>query len=499
MLREGRLVGPVVGLRYQTPTCSGFTDGEGRFEYRDDEVVTFSVGAVPVGTAPGAERLTVADIVGGVHGDPGRPAGTGPGPANIARFLQALDRSGTSDGSITLRSGTHEPAGDRLAGSGHGPVRPDPQEGIPAAIVDAPGAEPRLGTVVLPSRTPGSTLVAVVAAPLNPLDLVIASGTFHSARHEAPYVPGSECVGVVLDSDRYPIGSWVYAECHASPATPGTFATQVLVADEDLLPLPDGLDPVLTAAVGNSGTAAFMPLIENAALRPGETVLVLGATGAVGKLAIQVARRSGAGHVVGVARDRAALDHLLPLGADAVVELRTGESVEELAARLLAASGPVDVVLDGVYGLPLEAALQVCAPRARVVNIGNPAGATAQVPAGLLRGKQLTLSGFAGLHTPLRDKQPALTWLWSALARDELQVEVRTFPLEELPTMWREQAGSPHAKCVVLPGNADRPRSVPIRPEQTTVTPAPVLPGSAPACDRPASFAGSPDAGESAA
>jgi NADPH:quinone reductase-like Zn-dependent oxidoreductase len=323
--------------------------------------------------------------------------------------------------------------------------------GVRAGIIDAPGAQPRLGTVVLPPRTAGTTVVAVTAAPLNPLDLIIASGTFHSARYEDPYVPGSECVGMVLESGRYPPCSLVYAECHASPATPGCLAAQVLVADEDLLPLPGGLDPVLAAAVGNSGTAAFMPLVEDAGLRPGETVLVLGATGAVGQLAVQVAHQSGAGRVTGVARDRAALERLPALGADAVVELRAGESSKELAARLLVAAGPVDVVLDGLYGMPLEAALRVCAPRARVVNIGNPAGATAQVPAGLLRGKQLTLSGFAGLHTPLHDKRAALTWLWAALARGELQVEVRAFPLEELPSAWRAQAVSPHAKCVILP------------------------------------------------
>ena len=326
-----------------------------------------------------------------------------------------------------------------------------PESEIRAAIVDAPGTEPRLGSVVLPPRTPGTTLVAVIAAPLNPLDLVIASGTFHSVRHEAPYVPGSECAGVVLDSDRYPPGSLVYAECRATPAVPGAFATAVLVADEDLLPLPGGLDPVLAAAVGNSGTAAFMPLVEEAGLRPGETVLVLGATGAVGQLAVQVAHLRGAGRVIGVARDHAALKRLLGLGADAVVELRAGEGSEELAARLRSAAGPVDVVLDCLYGVPLEAALTVCAPRARVVNVGNPAGATVQLPAGLLRGKQLTLAGFAGLHTPLRDKRGALSWLWTALARGELQVEVRTFPLDELPAAWRAQSVSPHAKCVILP------------------------------------------------
>ena len=323
--------------------------------------------------------------------------------------------------------------------------------GVAAGIVDAPGEEPRLGTVVLPARTPGCTLVSVVAAPLNRLDLLIASGTFHSARHEQPYVPGSECVGVVLESDRYSPGTQVYAECHATPASPGAFAAQVVVPDDDVLPLPDGVDPVLAAAVGNAGAAAFLPLVEMARLRPGETVLVLGATGAVGQLAVQVARRSGAGRVVGVGRNRAALDRVHALGADAVVDLRPDEDVDELAARLWAAAGPVDVVLDGLYGVPLEAALPACAPRARVVNIGNLAGATARIPAGLLRGRQLTLSGFAGLHTPLKDKGAALSWLWSALSRGELELAVRTFPLDELPAAWRAQQASPHAKCVVVP------------------------------------------------
>ena len=324
---------------------------------------------------------------------------------------------------------------------------------VRAAVVEPGNANPVLRALALPARNVGTTLVQVVAAPLNPLDLLIASGTFHSVRHDAPYVPGSECVGVVRESASFAPGSWVYGECRPSPEAPGAFATHVLLPDENLLRLPDGLDPVAAAAVGNSGTAAYMPLVETAGMRTGETVLVLGATGAVGQLAIQIARLRGAGRVVGVGRDAAALQRLLELGADAVVDLRADEPVDGLAARLLAAAGPTDVVLDGVYGRPLEAALQMCAPRARIVNIGNAAGATAVIPAGLLRGRQLTLSGFAGLHTPLQDKRAGLTWLWSAMAAGGLQVEVRAFPFDELPAAWRAQATSPHAKCVVVHGD----------------------------------------------
>ena len=322
---------------------------------------------------------------------------------------------------------------------------------IAAGIIDAAGSSPRVGRIPSVARTSGSTLVSVIAAPLNPLDLAIASGTFHSVRHDAPYVPGVECVGTVLESDSYVHGTWVYAECRPSPKAPGALATQVVVPDESLLPLPDGLNPILAAAVGNAGTAAYLPLVEAARLRDGDTVLVLGATGSVGQLAIQVARRHGAGRVVGVARAVAALERLHDLGADAVIDLRPDEDVEGLASRMLAAAGPVDVVFDGVYGRPLEAALRACASRARIVNIGNAAGATARVPAGLLRGKQLTVFGFAALHTPMEDKRRALTWLWHALVADELHLGTRLFALDDLADAWLAQAASPHGKCVVVP------------------------------------------------
>jgi NADPH2:quinone reductase len=339
----------------------------------------------------------------------------------------------------------------------HGPQKADAVKAL-AGIVNAPGAEPLVGWLELPSRSPGTTSLQVIAAPLNPLDLLIASGTFHSVRHESPYVPGSECVGIVIDSDRFAQGTLVYAECHASPARPGAFSTQVLVDDENILLLPDGLDPVQAAAIGNSGVAAYMPLVEIARIRPGDNVLILGATGAVGQIAVQIAKAKGAARVVGVGRDRAVLAHLKSLGADAVVELRAGEEAVDLTHRLRDMADAVNVILDCLYGMPLEAALPVCASQARVVNVGHSAGATASIPAGILRGKQVALFGFAGVHTPLKEKQPALSWLWAALKGGTLRVNVKTVVLEDLPEAWRGQATSPHAKYVVLPWQARESR-----------------------------------------
>lgn len=330
-----------------------------------------------------------------------------------------------------------------------------PAEAVPkrvvAAIIDGPGAQPHLGTVELPALTAGQSVLRVLAAPLNPLDLLIASGTFHSARHERPYVPGSECVGVVVQSGRHAVGTHVYAQCQAGPNKPGSLATHLVVQDEDVLALPRGLDAILGAAVGNSGVAAYMPLMQTAGLQAGETVLILGATGVVGQLAVQIARSRGAAKVIGVGRNRSALDRLLRLGADAVVALLPDESEDNLAARLSAAAGPVDVVLDGLYGVPLQAALKVSAPHGRVVNIGNAAGSTALLPAGLLRSKQLTLTGFAALHMSMEAKQMALAWLWRQVINAAIQVDVRTSALRDIAAAWSVQQSSPHAKCVVLP------------------------------------------------
>jgi NADPH2:quinone reductase len=230
------------------------------------------------------------------------------------------------------------------------------------------------------------------------------------------------------------------------------------VDDENILLLPDGLDPIQAAAIGNSGVAAYTPLVEIAGIGQDDTVLILGATGAVGQIAVQIAKAKGVARVVGIGRDRAVLNHLKSLGADAVVELRAGEAAVDLTDRLHDVAGAVNVILDGLYGMPLEAALQVCTSKARVVNIGHSAGATASIPAGVLRGKQLALFGFAGLHTPLKEKQLALSWLWAALQEGTLRVNTMTVSLEELPEAWRRQATSPHGKYVLLPSQAEESR-----------------------------------------
>ncbi len=137
MSRKGNFAGPVVGLRYVTPTCSGFTDHHGTFEYQDDEVVTFLVGDVVLGAARGRGRLTVADIVARVDGNLTKLAD--PALTNIARFLQSLNQNGNCDDGINLAPEIHKLVGDRAIDFRY---RPATLPGAPADPVQSFTADP---------------------------------------------------------------------------------------------------------------------------------------------------------------------------------------------------------------------------------------------------------------------------------------------------------------------------------------------------------------------
>lgn len=143
MTHRGTFAGPVAGLRYETPTCSGVTDSAGTFEYRDGEVVAFSVGDVLLGAARGAERLTVADIVARVDGDVSKLAD--PGLTNIARFLLTLDQNGNTDDGITLTPQIHELVGDRAVNFRYGLMS---LPGAPADPVQAFTDDPVVATLL---------------------------------------------------------------------------------------------------------------------------------------------------------------------------------------------------------------------------------------------------------------------------------------------------------------------------------------------------------------
>lgn len=145
----------------------------------------------------------------------------------------------------------------------------------------------------------------------------------------------------------------------------GSLAEWAVVRPADLVPLPPGVDHRLIAALGLSAVAALMALTWRGGLRPGEQVLILGAGGAVGQAAIQLARLNGARRVIAACRSTSARKRAELAGADEIVALGDGSDVAELAARLKAASeGPLDLVVDPLFGVPAAAALRALGPAA---------------------------------------------------------------------------------------------------------------------------------------
>ncbi|WP_052441564.1 quinone oxidoreductase family protein [Streptacidiphilus anmyonensis] len=224
-----------------------------------------------------------------------------------------------------------------------------------AAIVNQLGQAPRLGERPDPVDRPGHTLVRVTAAALNPVDLHIASGGHPAGTPRVPFVPGIEAAGTVISGGALTPGTRVRV---AVPGgfVDGTLAELVSVPDDACLPLPDGLDDDLAAAVGVVGVSALLALREEAALRPGESVLVLGATGALGQTLVHLARALGADHVVAAGRNP---DRLKALGEAADATLLVDEVptagdpaalAEALAATVNGFGGAVDVVIDLLWG-----------------------------------------------------------------------------------------------------------------------------------------------------
>lgn len=285
-----------------------------------------------------------------------------------------------------------------------------------------------------PAAAPGHRLIEVRAAGIGPTDLMRAKGFFGPVAQ--PYVAGGEGVGHLDDGSRVYFGH--------SMAPFGAIAERTIVAEDEIWPAPDGLEDDQVIALAISGTGALIPL-EEAGIRPGEKVLILGATGPVGQLGLQIARILGAGHIVAAARSAAKLGALQQSGlADEVVVLGAGDDEAALKA---ASKGGYDVVLDVIYGPPAEAAMRATAPGARMMSIGVQAGPTVSLSL-----RDLVFRSHIGVGTgqrPASGRRAAFDRLM-AMARDHgLRADTVKFPFDEAAAAWAAQAGSPHGKIII--------------------------------------------------
>jgi NADPH:quinone reductase len=321
-----------------------------------------------------------------------------------------------------------------------------------AALVRQHGQPPELGSHPAPRRRPGQALIQVTAAPVNPLDLLCASGTSYFGLPALPYAPGAQGVGTVEEADSLPAGARVWFSCDAGMRPGDGAMAELCVAEESsVLPLPDGVSDDLAAALGLSAIAAWMALGWRGGLRPGEHVLVLGASGTVGQVAIQAARLLGAGRVTAACRDGHGRARAADLGADAVADL-TGEDLDTVTSRLAeATAGRVDLVLDPVWGRPAEAAVRILSPRGRLVNLGSSAGPDACLGSAALRSGTLSVLGYTNNALSHSQKAAGLREILAHAAAGRLTTDREILPLARAAEGWSRCGQPPHRRAVLIP------------------------------------------------
>jgi NADPH2:quinone reductase len=205
-------------------------------------------------------------------------------------------------------------------------------------------------------------------------------------------------------------------------------------------------------SLGIAGLAAWLGLEWRGKLRVGETVLVLGASGVVGQIAVQAARLLGAGRVVAAARSEEALQRAQnELGADAVVKLTEDDDLTERYRE--AAGGDVNLVVDPIWGPAAVASLEALGEDGRLVQIGNAAAVETTVPARPIRTSIRSIIGHTNFSAPQELKRDAFLTMCRHAAAGELTVPVEEVPLDQIEEAWRRQAGGPHHKLVIRPGS----------------------------------------------
>ena len=317
-----------------------------------------------------------------------------------------------------------------------------------AARIEELGQPPVLAEVDEPRRESGQALVAPVAVPLNPIDIATATGRFYGGSPDTPYIPGSEGVGRALESDSLEAGSLFYFSGDGlGRKRDGTLAELAVVGEEVMFPLPDGVSPELAGACGTAGLAGWLPVTWRAKTGPEDRVLVLGATGTVGLAAVQAAKLAGAARVVAAGRRPERLELAAELGAHETVDLSAGELAR--AFREAAGGDGPTVVIDPLWGEPAVAALDAAAKRARVVQLGQSAGATAEIPSALVRGKQLEILGYSNPELPTEVRRVGYREIVGHAAAGRVRLPVDTYPLDRISEAWERQVAGPGTKLVV--------------------------------------------------
>jgi NADPH:quinone reductase len=309
-----------------------------------------------------------------------------------------------------------------------------------AALVRGLGQLPELADVGEPE---GGPLIDVSAAALNPLDVAVAAGRFYGGSPPLPYVPGCEAVGRHSET-----GERVYVfRGGLGVRRNGTLAERLALGESDTIPIGDNIDEGAALACGIAGLAGWLPLAVRAPVRSGDRVLVLGATGTAGLVAVQAAKLLGAERVVAAGRNQDRLRRATDAGADGTVELGR-EDLRDAFREACGEDGPT-LVYDALWDGPVAAATQAAAPGARIVHVGQSAGPEATLRSNDVRGKQLDVLGYSNFNYPPEELRECFLELLGHVTAGRIRINVETYALEDLAEAWRRQAAGPGAKLVV--------------------------------------------------
>ena len=316
-----------------------------------------------------------------------------------------------------------------------------------AAVVTSFQEPPHYQPFEAPVPAEGKVLADVLAAGLHPRVRTGAAGRHYTSSGTLPMIPGIDGVG------RLPDGRLAYFA--SDDDVMGTMADKALVDPRRSVELPAGVDVAKVAAAMNPAMSSWVALRRRVPLKPGQCVLVLGATGNAGAMAVRVARRLGAGRVVGAGRDPGRLSALVPAGADEVVRLT--DDADATAGALAAAAADADIVIDYLWGKPAQQAIMALltarGDRSRPldwIQIGAVAGPTIELPSVALRSANFRLQGSGQGSVSPRTYLAELPSLVEEITAGTIAVRANAVPLADVEDAWA-RSDTPGERTVLVP------------------------------------------------
>jgi NADPH:quinone reductase-like Zn-dependent oxidoreductase len=321
-------------------------------------------------------------------------------------------------------------------------------ETMQAAVVTSFDEPPHLLAIETPTKSgPDQELVDVLAVGLHPRVRTGAAGRHYTNTGRLPMIPGVDGVGRLDD------GSRVYFV--ADDDLPGPMAEKAVIDRRRTVPIPEDADAELIAAAMNPAMSSWVALRRRVPIGPGQSVLILGATGNAGTMAVQVAKLLGAGRVVGAGRDATRLQALSRVAVDETVQLT--DDLDVTAAALGEAAAEVDIVIDYLWGGPAERAMMALltarADRSRAldwIQIGAMAGPTMELPSVVLRSANLRIQGNGQGAVSAEAYLGELPALIEAIGVGRLRIATRAVPLRDVEAAWGAP-DVPGERTVVVP------------------------------------------------